>query len=175
MSGRDPVEGLASFGIPEEITFDMTTQEEINQFVFYIIIHPNSPLFFYRLDSYADDMENYHEAFYPLYIEHLDIATSNLLTEKNTDHLEASGSNLSFSQDSYMVDINQGNILLYSHIELDNPKTQCPKSNPQHDLPYSTTTTSIPVPTCSYSPMNSPPVQFQATHSSIRFFILLIP
>ena len=119
-------------------------------------------------------MENYHEAISPLYIEHLDIATSNHLTEENTDHLEASDSNLSCSQDSYMRDINQGNIL-HSHIELDSPKTQCPKSNPQHDLPYSTTTTSIPVPTCSYSPMNSPPVQFQATHSSIRFFILLIP
>ena len=29
--GRDPVEGLASFGIPEEIAVDVTTEEEINQ------------------------------------------------------------------------------------------------------------------------------------------------
>ena len=29
--GRDPGEGLASFGIPEEIAVDMTTEEEINQ------------------------------------------------------------------------------------------------------------------------------------------------
>ena len=28
--GRDPVEGLASFGIPEEIAVDVTTEEEIN-------------------------------------------------------------------------------------------------------------------------------------------------
>ena len=109
-------------------------------------------------------MENYYEAISPLYIEHLDIATSNHLTEENTDHLEASDSNLSCSQDSYMRDINQGNIL-HSHIELDSPKTQCPKSNPQHDLPYSTTTTSIPVPTCSYSPRNSPQLPFEINPS----------
>ena len=103
-------------------------------------------------------MENYHD------IEHLDIATSNHLTEENTDHLEASDSNLSCSQDSYMRDINQGNIL-HSHIELDSPKTQCPKSNPQHDSPYSTTTTSIPVLTCSYSPRNSPQLPFEINPS----------
>ena len=71
-------------------------------------------------------MENYHEAISPLYIEHLDIATSNHLTEEFNDYLEASDSNLRCSQVSYMRDINQGNIL-HSHIELDSPKTQCPK------------------------------------------------
>ena len=28
--GRDPVEGLASFSIPEEIAVDVTTEEKIN-------------------------------------------------------------------------------------------------------------------------------------------------
>ena len=38
--GRDPVEGLASFGIPEEIAVDVTTEEEINQeVVFYNYTH----------------------------------------------------------------------------------------------------------------------------------------
>ena len=85
----------------------------------------------------------------------LDIATSNHSTEENTDHLEASSSNLSCSQDSYMRDINQGN-MLHSHIELDSLKP-----NPQHDLPYFTTITSIPLPTCSYSPRNSPQLPFE--------------
>ena len=86
----------------------MKIEEEINQkVVFYTIIYPNSPLFFHRLLSHADDMANYHEAFSALHIEHLDIANQIILTEENTDHLEASGSNLSCSQDSYMRDINQ--------------------------------------------------------------------
>ena len=29
--GRDPVDGLTSFGIPVEIAADVTTEEEINQ------------------------------------------------------------------------------------------------------------------------------------------------
>ena len=29
--GRDPVEGLVSFGIPKEIVVEVTTEEEINQ------------------------------------------------------------------------------------------------------------------------------------------------
>ena len=104
-------------------------------------------------------MEIYNETFSPLSIEHLDTVPSEHLTEENTDHIEASDSNLS-SQDSYMRDIDQGNI--HSHIELNSPKTQCPKSNMQHNLPYST---SIPVPTCSYSPRDSPQLPFETNPS----------
>ena len=92
-------------------------------------------------------MENYHEVFPPLSTEHLDIAISDHLTEENTNHLEASESNLSYSQNSYMRD-----------------KTQCPKLNTQHNLPHSTTT-SFPVPTCSYSPRNSPQHPFEINPS----------
>ena len=115
--------------------------------------------------------------------KHLDIVTSNHLTEENADHLDASDSNLSCSQDSYMRDINQGNII-HLHIELDSPNTQCPKSNTLRNLPYSTTTTttSVPVPTCSYSPRNSPQLPFEINPSPTssytqlnHFLILLIP
>ena len=125
-------------------------------------------------------MENYHEAFSPLSTEHLDIATLDHLTEENTDHPEASDSNLICSQDSYMGDINQGNIL-HSHIELDSPKIQYPKSNPQYNLPYSVLHPSqyqlvliLPGIVLNFR-LKSVPVQFQATHNSIRFLILLIP
>ena len=60
-------------------------------------------------------MKNYNETFSPLSTEHLDIVPSEHLTEENTDHLDASDSNLSCSQDSYMRDLNQGNI--HSHTE----------------------------------------------------------
>ena len=74
------------------------------------------------------------------------------LTEENIDYLEASNSSLSNSQDSYTRDINQGN--LYCSW---NP-FPVPKSSTKQNLPSSTY---IPVPTCSYSPRNSPQLQFQ--------------
>ena len=109
-------------------------------------------------------METYTEASVPLSIEHVDTLPSERLTKENIDYLEVSYSNLSSSQDSYMRDINQGNLCCSW-----NPFS-VPKSDTQQNLPCST---SMPVPTCSYSPRNSNQFPVQTSISPTSSFTQL--
>ena len=93
------------------------------------------PLYFHRLLSHADDMENDPEVSIPVAVETVGREQVEYLTVENIENLETSSS-LSNSQDSYMREINQGNNK--SNLELNIPEMPIPSSfiyQPVHITP----------------------------------------
>ena len=112
------------------------------------------PLYFHRLLSHADDMENDPEVSIPVAIEPVGREQVEYLTVENIENLETSSS-LSNSQDSYMREINQGNNK--SNLELNIPEMPIPSS--------------IHIPTCSYHSSYSPQLPFGTHHSPNSSFV----